>query len=116
MQAKGHKNTLLVFDSYYFSAETRKLLLENEIKVCASISLSKFPSAINYVASKITQPGDIQAIYNFDSGEFLLGYYNPDPSVCDFLFITHTYLFADSILRLEKSMFGATQFCHRENI
>ena len=81
MKVYCHKNTILVFDSYYFSAATRKLLLENDIKTCASITKEKYPSMANFISHHIVQPGDIAAMYNEEFGEFILGYWNPNPQV-----------------------------------
>jgi hypothetical protein len=82
LKEKGHPHTILVFDSYYFSAETRKLLLENHIKVCAAVNSSKFPEVVSILSNHIHQAGDIEAAYNEKHGELVLGYYNPDPEVC----------------------------------
>lgn len=81
IQEKGHPNTLLVFDSYYFSADTRQLLLQNDIKVCAAVNSSKFPAVVNILSRRISKAGDIEAAYNREHGEIVLGYYNPDPNV-----------------------------------
>ena len=80
---KGHPNTLLVFDSYYFSADTRQLLLSCKIKTCAAVNKEKFPSMVALLRERISQPGDISALYNEEHGEFLLGYWNSNPKkVC----------------------------------
>jgi len=72
----------LVFDSYYFSAQTRQVLLQNNIKACAAINGSKYQDVVKMVESRILQPGDISAVYNDPYKELVLGYYNPDPQVC----------------------------------
>lgn len=109
IKSKGHKNTLLCFDTYYFSANSRQLLLENDIKVCASISPSKFPSVVNLVASRITKPGAKAAVYNSAHGEFLLGYHNPNPQVkYERMDCLQWFSLGSFLHRLEKSMFGAT--------
>jgi hypothetical protein len=79
---KGHQNTILVFDSYYFSTETRKLLLQQNIKVCAAVNSSKFPELVSILSRHIHQAGDISAAYNEKNSELVLGYFNPDPKVC----------------------------------
>jgi len=86
IKTKGHHNTLLVFDIYYFSFKTRQLLLQNQIKTCAAVNTSKFREAVALVDQRINQPGDIQAVYNEAHKEFVLGYYNPDPQVSLSLF------------------------------
>ena len=86
IQLKGHANTILVFDSYYFSSKTRDILLQNSIKTCAAVTMSKFKEAVSLVEKRIIQPGDIEAVYNEPHKEFVLGYFNPDPQV-SFFFI-----------------------------
>ena len=81
MKKYCHENTILVFDSYYFSAATRDLLLRNNIKTCAAITKEKYPSLVNFISHKIVQPGDIAAMYNEDYGEFILGYWNANPQL-----------------------------------
>lgn len=81
IQEKGHPNTLIVFDCYYFSSETRILLLQNKISACASVNINKYPAAVSLVSSRITQAGDIEAVFNEDNGEMVIGYFNPDPKV-----------------------------------
>ena len=81
IKAKGHQNTILVFDSYYFSFKTRQLLLQNNIKTCAAVNPSKFREAVALVDKRIIQPGDIEAVYNEPHREYVLGYFNPDPQV-----------------------------------
>lgn len=81
---KGHQNTLLVFDSYYFSADTRQLLLSCNTKCCAAVNKEKFPSMIALLGERISQPGDISALYNEKHGEFLLGYWSSNPNVSFF--------------------------------
>ena len=81
IKAKGHQNTILVFDSYYFSFKTRQLLLQNNIKTCAAVNSSKFREAVTLVDKRIIQPGDIEAVYNEPHREYVLGYFNPDPQV-----------------------------------
>jgi len=81
IKRKGHSNTILVFDSYYFSYQTRQLLLQNNIKTCAAVNPSKFREAVALVDKRIIQPGDIEAVYNEPHKEFVLGYFNPDPQV-----------------------------------
>jgi hypothetical protein len=71
----------LVFDCYYFSAQTRQVLLQNSIKACAAINKSKYQDAVKMVESQILQPGDIAAVYNTPFKEIVLGYFNPDPMV-----------------------------------
>ena len=88
LKEKGHPNTVLVFDSYYFSSETRKLLLQNRVKVCAAVNSSKFPEVVGLLSKYIRQAGDIEAAYNEKHGELVLGYFNPDPQVdCSLSFI-----------------------------
>jgi hypothetical protein len=79
MKKYCHENTILVFDSYYFSAATRNLLLSHNIKTCASITKEKYPAMVNFISHRIVQPGDIAAMYNEEFGEFILGYWNPNP-------------------------------------
>lgn len=81
IKEKGHPNTILVFDSYYFSAMSRQLLLENGIKACAAVTLNKFKEAVDLVNRRIFQPGDIEAVVNDSHGELVLGYFNPNPQV-----------------------------------
>lgn len=81
LKEKGHPKTILVFDSYYFSAETRKLLIEEGIKVCASVNSWRFAEVVAILSKEIKKAGDIQAAYNERHGELVLGYYNPDPQV-----------------------------------
>ena len=81
IKEKGHPNTLLVFDSYYFSSESRQYLLQNGVKVCAAVSKSKYPQVVTILSKHIHQAGDIEAAYNEKFGEIVLGYYNPDPQV-----------------------------------
>ena len=88
IKAKGHPNTILVFDSYYFSFKSRQLLLEKGIKVCAAVTSSKFKEAVSLVDKRIIQPGDIEAVYNEAHREFVLGYFNPDPQV--FFLLLHS--------------------------
>jgi len=78
---KGHPNTLLIFDSYYFSAETRQMILQNNIKVCAAVTPTKYRDPVKMVEKWILQPGDIAAVFNEPHREFILGYFNPDPQV-----------------------------------
>jgi len=81
----------LVFDSYYFSAQTRQLLLQNHIKACAAINGSKCQDVVKMVESRILQPGDISAVYNDPYKEIVLGYYNPDPMVRKDHFLIYFY-------------------------
>jgi hypothetical protein len=81
IKEKGHSNALLIFDSYYFSAQTRQLLLQNDIKTCAAVTPSKYCEAVKMVEKRILQPGDIEAVCNDIHREFILGYFNPDPQV-----------------------------------
>ena len=81
MKEKGNANTILVFDSYYFSSKTREILLQNNIKTCAAVTMTKFKEAVSLVEKRIIQPGDIEAVYNEPHKEFVLGYFNPDPQV-----------------------------------
>lgn len=81
IKEKGHLNTILVFDSYYFSAKSRQLLLENDVKACAAVTINKFKEAVDLVNRRIFQPGDIEAVFNESYGEFVLGYFNPNPQV-----------------------------------
>ena len=71
----------MIFDSYYFSAETRQIILQNNIKVCAAITPTKYRDPVKMVDRWILQPGDIAAVYNDPHREFILGYFNPDPMV-----------------------------------
>lgn len=92
LKEKGHPNTLLVFDSYYFSSETRKLLLQNGVKVCAAVNNSKFPEVVSILSRKIHQAGDIEAAFNEEHREIVLGYFNPDPNVSCVLFVFSLFL------------------------
>jgi hypothetical protein len=113
IKEKGHTNTLLVFDSYYFSAQSRQLLLQNDIKTCAAVTPNKYQDAVKMVEKRILQPGDIEAVTNDAYQEFILGYFNPDPMVF-FGAIFKCYFFFSNWLfnRLAKNTFGVIVLDH----
>jgi len=57
------------------------MILQNDVKVCASVTPAKYCDPVKMVERWILQPGPIADVKNSQHGEFILGYFNPDPQV-----------------------------------
>ena len=91
LKSHGHSNTVLIFDSYYFSQRSREILLSSNTKTICSVNSRIFSTLVSMVDYACNLPGKITLLFREESRELFCSYWNPDPKV-PFLFL----LFVDS--------------------
>jgi hypothetical protein len=81
LKNKGHENTMLMIDSYYFSSKSREVILHTGVHTIASVKPDRFSSLISLLNPGIINSGDCSSIYNSSSNELLIFYFHPDPTI-----------------------------------
>ena len=76
----GNKDTVLVFDSYYFSAKTRDVLAERKIKYMAATPEYKIMK-LSKRLKNIKEPGQWGGLYNAKTNECLVKFYNENKDI-----------------------------------
>ena len=63
---------ILCFDSYYYSAATRKLLADSKVLYTASVCPTRVKNLFDKVKDKVDKPNDWNGIFNSISGELFV--------------------------------------------
>jgi len=71
----------IVFDSYYTSKASRSALVESGILFLGSVATDRMSALQNKVQHKVKKPGDFAALYNKQTGEAYVMYWDKDPRI-----------------------------------
>lgn len=76
----GNK-TYLVFDSYYFSYDSRCALLEHGVRFMGSAPDQRFASVVNILKQKVSKDREWAIMYNQKTHEAAVHYLDPNPDI-----------------------------------
>ena len=78
VKEKGDKNTLLIFDSYYYSNGVRSLILEEGVKAFASVKEDRGGDLVQMTKPYVKQSGQKCGVYRERTKEFFVHYWDPN--------------------------------------
>ena len=75
VKRKGHPNTLLIFDCYYFSQDSRKVIYESGVHAIASVMKQRFVSLVSHFSPNMCEvysAGDASAEFKIQNCSFVI--------------------------------------------
>lgn len=72
---------IIVMDSYYLSADGRKLALERSHPIIAAVKSDRFPNIVKYASKRVTQAGERMFFHNKTTNESIAYVWSLDSAV-----------------------------------
>lgn len=77
----GKQKPILCADSYYLDNEGRLNLIALDCKYCMALNPCRFPHLVRPLKAKVENPGERAGMYNPNTGELLVHFWDPRPIV-----------------------------------